>query len=241
MSVASLTLTPQDAIDYATEFVKSMPFSRVAAQVAQDVSNEIWGAAPWWWTISTLAPITLTDAVQKNNVVSPPSDFHRFETCYISEGKTKRSVKALAQVPDGATLTGLPNFVAYMDVDNTPTTTPAQIWFEKLFATGGRTWKFWAWYKRTAPLLASAMTTPGALGMPDDYYYVYREGVLYYAFKYATDPRAGGAQVTTQGGNRTVAYTGQLGVYRAAIEELRQQETVVQAFMDEDGMPLKDS
>lgn len=240
MAGASLTATPQDAIDYATSFVKDMPLDQVAPAIVQDVSNEIWGAAPWWWTIGTLSPITLTDGLQNHTVVSPPTDFNRFERCYINNTKTQRSVVAVSLVPPNPTLTGLPNFVAYMDSDQS--TTPAEIWFEKLFQSGGLVWKFWAWYKKTAPLLATALSTPGALLMPDDYFYVFREGVLYYALKWATDARAGGAQVEVGGnGQRTIAYSGQLGVYRAAIEEMRRQETVIRDFVDEASIPLKNN
>jgi len=185
-----------------------------------------------------LDAITLVEGQQTHVVVNPPTDLLNLQRCYITNGDTLRPVVPVSLVPASASLLGPPNFVAYMDSDQS--VSPAEIWFEKKFAAGGYSWQFWAWYKKSTPDLTGAINTSGALMMPDDYFQVFREGCLYYAFKWATDPRAGGAQVELGGnGQRTVAYTGQLGVFRAAIEEVRQQETLIRDFAEDKNLSMK--
>lgn len=235
----STTFQVQTALDFAKQMIKDMPFERVWTQVAQDSSNYIWNAAPWRWTIGSLAPITLTANAQEFTVATPPSDFLRLEKCYEADGTTLNPIKPVSTIPGTANLTRPPNYVCISAItDSTPTT----IRFESLYPTipAGRTPKFWAWYKKTAPILTDALDTPGALIMDDDYYQVFTEWVLYYAYRYADDQRAGAAQVSVSPeGARQIVYTGQLGVARAALEELRQQELVIYAFPDTPS-PMKD-
>lgn len=235
----SATAIPQDALAFTKELIKSMPFDRVWPQVAQDASNYIWTAAPWRWTIGVLSPITLTAGSQEFTVTSAPTDFLRLENSFISDGSSLRAVKPVSSLPGSATLIRPPNYVSISGITNS---TPSQIRFEALYPPLGNntTHKFWAWYKKTAPLLADALNTPGALIMDDDYFQVFREWVLYYAYRYSDDQRAGGAQVSINSrGERQIAYTGQLAVARASLEELRQQELVLYDFPQVPS-PIKD-
>ena len=219
--------------------VKSMPVETVWASIAQDASNYIWTAVPWRWTIGVLSPITLAAGVQEFTVASAPTDFLRLEQCYASDGTTLRAITPISSLPGSATLTRQPNFVAISSITGS---TPAQIRFDSLYPNLGMntTHKFWAWYKKIAPILAGSLNTPGALVMDDDYYQIYEEWVLYYAYRYSDDQRAGGAQVTVSPeGKRQLAYTGQLAVAKAALEELRSQELVLYKF-PETPSPMKD-
>lgn len=235
----SATLIPQDALDSCKQFIKSMPLETVWGMVAQDASNYIWTAAPWRWTIGVLSPITLAAAVQEFAVASAPTDFLRLEQCFVSDGTNLRPVKPVSCLPGSMTLVRQPNYVAISAIiDSTPTT----IRFDSIYPPLGNNinHKFWAWYKKTAPLLAGVLTTPGALIMDDDYFQIFREWVLYYAYRYADDQRAGGAQVTTNAqGERQLSYTGQLAVAKAALEELRREELVLYDF-PQTSSPIKD-
>ena len=226
----SATRKPQEALDFAKQLVKSMPFDRVWDQIAQEASNYIWTAAPWRWSVGVISPITLTANTQNFSFVSAPTDFLRLEQCFVSDGTTAREVKPVSSIPGSATLTRPPNFVA---VTGITASTPSQISFEALYPAfpAGKTPEFWAWYKKIVPTILDALNTPGALVMDDDYYQIYTEWVLYYAYRYADDQRAGGAQVTvTAQGDRQIAYSGQLAVAHAALEELRRSELVLYSF-----------
>jgi hypothetical protein len=60
---------------------------------------------------------------------------------------------------------------------------------------------------------------------PDDWYYVYEDLVLYEAYKYADDPRAGDARVQ---GEEEPTMTGQLGTAYNGIREMRLREPQLQ-------------
>lgn len=210
--------------------VKDMPLNRIWGDIAQDASNYIWTAAPWRWTIGVLTPITLTAAVQQFTVGTPPTDFLRLEQCYTSDGASLNRVQPVSSLPGSATLTRIPSYVAISGITNS---TPSQIRFDSLFPpiAAGTTPKFWAWYKKIIPDIANNLSLSGALVMDDDYYQIYREWVLYYAYRYADDQRAGGATVTVNAqGDRQLSYSGQLAVARAALEELRREELVLYDF-----------
>lgn len=230
------TFTPQDALDYAKIMVSNMPVDVLFPQIAQDASSSIWTAGPWRWTIGALTPFPLASGVQNFSVPAPPADFLRLDRCYISNSVTMRPVKAVSSIPINALIEQLPDFVAYVP-------SIASIFFDSLFGpvAASDVWRFYAWYKKQAPVITAAnIGTAGLLVMDDDYYWVYREWVLYYAFKYAYDARAGGATVTIgPDGRAQVQYSGQLACARAALEELRQYETVQYAFPEANPTPLK--
>lgn len=209
--------------------VKDMPYDRVWTEAAQDASNYIWTAAPWRWTVGSLAPIPMVAGVQELAVVTPPTDFLRLEKCYEADGTTLTPIKPVSTIPGSANLTRPPGYVCVSAITGS---TPTTIRFDALYpALGTRTPKFWAWYKKIAPIISNDLNTPGELVMDDDYYQIFVEWVLYYAYRYADDQRAGAAQVSMNAqGEKQIAYTGQLGVARAALEELRQEELVIYSF-----------
>ncbi len=231
------TLTPQAALDYAKEMIKKQPLERVWALIAQQASNYIWIAAPWRWTIGTLAPITLTSGLQSFNVVTEPTDLVKLERAYIMDGTSVRPVTPVSAIPASAIIIGNPNFVSYTVV-NAGTDT---ITFDSLYPDPGvKTPQFQAWYKKSAPLLASVLNTPGALVMDDDYFQIFAEWALYYAYRYSDDQRAGSATVAVTPTGKQMQYSGQLGVAQAALEDLRQQETVIWQFPTPNPSPMKD-
>lgn len=217
------TLTPQDALDYAKEWIKSMPFERVWEKVSQDASSMIWTAAPWRWSISTLPNTALTSGVQ-DYTISVPGDFLKLERCFVTDTVTTREVKPVSTIPASAILTSYPNYVARIKGTST-------LRFDSLFQplSGQAVTNYLvAWYRVTAPIINNGnLTSAGVLVMDDDWYWVYRACVLYFAYLYADDARAGGARVTVTEGKRQLDYSGQLGVAMAAIETMRNDETVI--------------
>jgi hypothetical protein len=195
-------------------------------RAAQSASDRIWDAAPWRWSVSTLAPITVTATAQEFNVVTEPSNILRLEKSFITDGTTIMHVTPVVSIPGSITLSGVPRFVQY--VINSGATDIIRFDVKLTSLNTGLTYKFFAWYKKTAPLLSGALTTPGALVMDDNHYNVYEEFVLYYAYRFANDQRAGSAQVgVNANGDTTIAYTGQLGVAMAALEEMRKTENLL--------------
>lgn len=216
------TLAPQDALDFAKEFVKSMPFERVWEKVAQDASSMIWTAAPWRWSVGTLVNTTLAAATQ-DFTITKPNDFLRLERCYVTDTVTSREVKPVSAIPATAILTGFPNYIAYVS----GTTVRFDTLYQPLSGSGGTNYLI-AWYHKSAPIINNSnLTTAGVLVMDDDWYWVYRAYVLYFAYLYADDQRAGGARVSLSDGKRQIEYSGQLATCMAAIETMRNDETLI--------------
>src|SRR5262245_15511792 len=126
--------------------IKNAPLETVWTAIAQDASDMMWVAAPWTWTISTLAPITLSAGSQYFTVSAPPSDFQRFEKCYNSNGTYIEELTPVSVPPNSPTQPIRPKFVAYVPGS------PTRIYFETLFPNipTGETWKFFSWYKQSA-------------------------------------------------------------------------------------------
>ncbi len=235
----SATLTPQAAVDYAVKMVKNMPFNDVGFDAAQSASNMIWMAAPWRWTIGALTPVTVTAGVSQVNVTKP-SDFVRLDNVWLAAtngNASSRPLTAVASIPNTVAQQQWPNFVTFVD-GGTP-----MVRFDNNVPplNAGETWKFYGLYKKEAPLLAALMTTPGALVMDDAWYWVYETAVLYYAYLYADDQRAGTAQVLqAANGSTQVTYTQQLGAVMAAIQTMRLQEPMLDGNNDVYPTPMKD-
>lgn len=220
----SATFIPLDAWQYAFRFVSDSNLASVQTMILQDAASRIWVAAPWRWSVGVLTAVPLTANTQ-NFTVTLPADFLRLEKPWLSNGIMDRSLIPVSSLPV-SDLEALPNFVTIV------AGSPAKVWFDTLFGpiTSGETWNFRATYKKVSPDLTASVGTPGALVMDDDYFWVYREGVLYYAYKYADDSRAGGATVAmTANGGRQIQYSGQLAVFMAGIEEIRQKEELLWA------------
>jgi hypothetical protein len=206
-------ITPQALVEYAVQSIKSQRLDTAYRyRVADQVAGELWTAAPWRWTLEALAPITITGSVQ-DTAFTKPADFLYLHSATLFDADEKpidlTPVPYLQAVPAG--YNGIPKAVAYV------VATGDKIRFGGIPPAG----VFEGLYKKTyTPVTSSNYATVGAMGVPDEWAWVAQLGVLFYAYKYADDPRAGSAQV--QGG--TITYNGCLGDYKAAVEEMRRAE-----------------
>lgn len=229
------TFKPVDAFTYAKFMIKNMPLDTVQLAILQSASNRIWMEAPWRWSIANTTPITLSTGDYRHALTFPAS-FLRFEKCYISDGTTYRP---LTIVGSNSITPNLEQFPTTCSAD----VTNNFVYFDTEFPAlaSGDSYNFYAWYKKIAPLLATTMSTNGALIMDDEWFWVYQEAVLYYAYKYADDQRAGGATGALESsGKIQIQYTGQLGVLQAAIEQMRKSEPMLMAFPETNPNPIKD-
>ena len=205
-----------------------MPLDRVELEIENDALTHFWLAAPWNWTVGVIDSITLSAGAQSFAVAAPPGDFLRLEKAYITNGQHLHPVQPVSILPNSPSINQIPNFVYYQ------TGSPTKIFFDSLVGpfNPGDVWKFYGWYKKQVPLLtASNYDTAGITGTVDSYFSIYRELVLYYAYLYGYDARAGTATVEVgPDGRRSISYTGQLGRVQAMIEELRLSENVLYQF-----------
>lgn len=227
------TYAPILAFNYCLQLIKSMPLQTIQLQILQDAADTLWMAAPWRWTIGTIGPIAL---VNNQSFVAEtfPADFLRLEKATITGNVTSSPLLVVVANVPTPTLTQMPRTVA-ADVTNNKLT------FETNFVqAANEAYKLRALYKKTDTKFDSATIQTGNLGMDDEWFWVYNEMVLYYAYKYADDQRAGQVQVQMAldgvGASKVqYNYTGQLGVAHAAIEQMRLSEPMI--LVPPDPMP----
>lgn len=217
------TFRPDEAFGYAQKMVKHAPILDVKTEILQDAASMIWTGGPFSWTMGTIGPVTLALGDQ-DVVITLPADFQRLYKVVLASANTTRDLRIVTVLPS-TDLVGLADFCAYY--------LAASVSYVRLNSKfpsvqSTETWKLRAFYKLTSPDIRASLDQAGALVMDDSWYWVYREAVLYYAYKYADDPRAGGAQITEAATGQTqTVFSGQLAIARAAIASMRIAEPVL--------------
>lgn len=207
-------LSPVSALDYASVFIKGQPIETLQERVLDDASKHLWMAAPWRWTIGTVGAITLVDA-QMDYTLTAPTDMLYPIYAYSADGATTPQYYDIEPtLPISNTQKGIATRMAYV---------------------GSNTWRFYPipqvttpsktviiMYKKVAPTITVQNSyTAGTLVMDDEWFWVYQEAVLWKAFTYADDTRAGSAQMTSDG---KWQYTGKRGEFEAAVQYMRERE-----------------
>lgn len=204
---------PSAALELAKRFVRNerLGDAQVWGRIRQAASDMIWAAAPWRWTIAALNAIPLQPGVSSYGVTFP-ADFDYIHEAYISDGKTWESLRPVPAliVPD---FSGKPMRVAAV---------PAQgkIMVAPVPAVAG--WTLFVYYKKVPPVVQGNVA--GELQMPDCWAWVYETVVLYYAYLYADDVRAGGVQVQVTPNGLALQFSGQRAAVEAAIALMRERE-----------------
>jgi len=211
--------TPGDAYSYALTMVKTMRLSDIKLRILFDANAYIWQAAPWEWSVGEIAesPLTVT-AATVDYTITIPSDFSRLEQVYLTDGANLfKPIAVRSRLPAAPTVTGetlecskVYGAATLRTYPKSPATMPAT------------TQKLVLIYKKVTPnLTASDYASTTILALPDDWFHVYCSAVLYYAYLYADDDRAGSATYEPKGDN--YRYTGQRAVLEANLQEMRQR------------------
>lgn len=223
------TYTAQNAIDLVRRFIKQIPLSdsSVDIMLCDRVNSVMWTAWPWRWSQASLTAIPLVDSQQDYALNSgdatallrllhariartdlTPDEFREIDVAeHLSPELTRKGginqIRKIAYVPALAKLR--------LDLAAAvPTGTTLAIQGEY----------------QTNPTKITALAT--TLVWPDQYFDVFTEGLLWKAYQFADDSRAGTAQMVKGG---RVVYTGQMGVFFGALQRMIETE-------DYSGTPL---
>ncbi len=204
--------------------IKNMPITLIQNPALQDPASLIWMYAPWSWTLGLVTPFVVAGGAQ-DYPFTLPADFLRFERGWLQDTDKQQDLQAVCLQPV-STLVSQPVYFSGQSVSAVD-----KIRFNAIVPPVGSgssgSVSFYAVYKKIAPDLSITYNDPGALGMPDTYFWVYREAVLYYALKYSDDQRAGSCtSVIDKEGNMQVQYSGQMGVMYAALDLMRKTENL---------------
>lgn len=213
----SSVYAPYDAFSFSKIYVKNTKLDDVEIRILDDALKYMWMAAPWRWTIGSLPTFTLVANTQ-DYTVTAPSDFLYLHSAYAHDGTTPpRPLEIEPALPTTTKYIGQPNRVAGTLVSsnvqmrispvapNFPGVAPTVI----------------SLYKKHAPTVTSGTaSTVGLQVFDDEWFWVYQQGVLWLAYLYADDDRAG--SVTFADGK--VQYTGQRASFEAGLQFMRQNE-----------------
>lgn len=206
-----------DAYIYAKRFISDQDLDRFLPRILDDVHRMFWMFAPWRWTLGLFPSFTLS-AFKQDYVLTLPTDFLFLQDARIVDGKNTTHLHCGAMFPPNL-VAGQMSQIAVQTVNSAQTVRitppPGQ------FPAGAANQTVQALYKKSAPQITRATAqTAGFMGFPDEYFWVYQEGVLWRAMAWAQDPRAG--SVTVAGDN--VQYTGQLAAFQAAMSQVADTE-----------------
>ena len=217
------TILASEALDYADRFTKQCNLTSVGALVGRSAQRLIWQAAPWTWTLGLITPVTVTAGVQDQSFTKP-ADFQRFEFFRYGDVVSMKDLQNIASI-EVTTQQGSPQFASYVNTGGD------KIRLDQVPPTGGAAITLLGVYKKapTEPFSLSAAT-----GIDDVWFYVYQEALLYFAYKWADDQRAGGSTVAWAPGAKypQVQHTGQYGLVMSLIEDMRRAEPMLRAFSE---------
>lgn len=215
------TILASVALDYADRFTKQCNIGSVSTSVGRSAQRLIWQAAPWSWTVGLITPVTITAGAQ-DQAFTKPTDFQRFEFLRYGDGVSMRDLQNVATI-EVTTQIGSPEFACYLS------NTLDYIRLDQVPPTGGAAIKLIGIYKKS---LAEPFDIAAATGIDDAWFHVYQEAFLYFGYKWADDPRAGGSTTvwTPSAEAPQVQHTGQYGLVMSLIEDMRKTEPLLRAF-----------
>jgi len=212
---------PIAASDFVKTMVKNLPIEDVGPAILDRVSKIIWMAAPWRWTLASFPEITLASNTQ-DYTVALPNDFLYVVTASITDsttGESGRPISVSPVLPTNVGAIGFPNEIAVTGTAGGSGTARVR---PKPGTISGATLKIYSLYKKVAPTITNRnQATAGVLVMDDEWFWVYESGVLWLAYAYADDQRAGAATMTSTG---QWQFSGQRGVFEANLAVMKQRE-----------------
>lgn len=214
------TYAPSDAFDYAKVLVKNMPLDDVKVDILDAAAKMLWHAAPWRWTVAAFPSITLANNTQ-DYTVAIPADFLYLQDAYLTN-EDDDTPRHLVIVPTRAAggKKGQPSEVSVTGSAGTNGT--ARFYPTIGTIKTGDTLKMLGRYKKICPNITNAnVSTAGVHVFDDDWFWVYQSCVVYFAYRYADDQRAGGATYSSDG---RWQFTGHRAICEAEIALMRERE-----------------
>lgn len=213
---------PSEALVSAKYFVKQIPADRDAEGIIRRALARVWTAGTFHWTIGSGTSFNLAGAVGSYDVTYPV-DWGRTIKADLVTGYDLANTKPLeivSHIEESNLYVGSPSKIAFLGEPGLE----SSVRISPVPASLPNTQTVTSLYKRTCPVYTKGDIYTLPMPIPDDWYWVYEDAVLYEAYKYADDSRAGEARVE---GDKVI-YTGQLAVAYAGINEMLRREPLVQ-------------
>jgi hypothetical protein len=216
--MATPVAIPEAALVWVKRMIKSMPVDdpQVKVLLLNQACSLVWMAAPWRWTLKSGPSIPLVASTENYTITSITDLLYIYDAYATTGADVPRELAIEPTLATPGLVTG--NVSAISLETNGSVIRVAPI--PGSTVPSGLT--VVSRYKRIAPVITGqTCTTPGFLEMPDEWFFVYVSAVLYFAYLYADDQRAGGASATEDG---RVQFTGQRGILEANLLFMKQRE-----------------
>jgi len=216
------TFRPIDAFDFVNAFVKFPNLEAARPGILDDAAKFFWMHAPWRWTLGNLQVLTVT-ASTSDYTLTDPADFLYIQpaSVYLSEGGSdvSRYIEAVSHIHSTVKLIGgQPSQISH------PATDTYRV-FPKPGTSVTAGTQIIGMYKKQCPAITeSTQYTAGVQVFDDEWFWVYRSIVLYMAYLYTDDDRAGGAQSDARG---NTTFTGQRGIVEANLAIMKMREPLL--------------
>lgn len=221
----SSTLKLIKAFDDVKNKLRKMPLEEMKLYILQDALNDFWLQAPWRWTVGQVT-CAVTAANTDQTIVDPGNILYLLDAIF-TDGQTAYGLHPESFLSSGTQLKGIPNKIAYVPsgpsfrLNPIPQNVP-----------NANSWTIYARYKIKVPVLTPQnIITAGTQLFDDEYFTVYKQAVLYYAYLWGDDQRAGSLQFAE--GKSTAS--GQLGVYLASVEKMKMSEPLITDYSQQPG------
>ena len=211
------TRFPIEALDSALYFVKAVPIDRVGETIVRRALSRIWTAAPFTWTVGPGPGFNITAAVGSYDVTYPTDWAYAIKADYITgPNLAQRELEIVSVIEDDDGYVGQPSKIRFSG----PAALESNVIVSPIPATVTGIPRVTSLYKRVSPSYSKDTLYTVTVPIPDDWFWVFEEAVLYEAYRYADDSRAGEARVQAD----QIIYGGQLGVLHAGLSEMRLRE-----------------
>lgn len=209
------TYTWSDAVSLVSKMVKGIPTTTLDAKLCDLVNSEMYDYWPWSWTVTSGVLCTPTDG---NQDFSPASEIYRILRARMV--RTDVTPDQYFEMDVLHTLAPDLRPMAYTAINSVSLeqgiglirlSTAVQI-------PTGMTLSVQGEYQINPTKIAA---TSQGMFFPDQYLPVACEGLLYWNYKLADDPRAGGKSIDSNG---RIVYTGQYAAFMGALKEMAKAE-----------------
>ncbi len=208
-----------DLVNVGSTYGKGIPLSRVNAQICDFVSQDMYIEYPWKQTITNTAngAIPLIDSKQDYTCFAP-NIMRALKASIVRTDTTPNESRDLDVVNDlsvdlyprsyvGIRAMSLQQAIGLFRLEaavNIPSGIQCELRVDYQFD----------------PIKVTSLNQ--IIWFQDHYAVVALEGLLYWVYKLADDNRSGNAQTDAFG--RVIGYTGQLGIYKAALNRMKMAE-----------------
>lgn len=219
------TIPPIVAFDYVKRMIKFMPLDQIMARLVNRVAYYMWMDAPWRWTLGSL-PVVPLIANTQDYTAAFPSDFLYPVSCYIVRGSATagdiapgRELQIWPTMETARGVLGNPSMIAWIGTAGTNGTVrinpiPGQVnTIENVIGL----------YKKSMTPFTNSTVYTGTMPFDDEWFPVFEEGVLWQAYLFADDRKAGEAS----GIGEKMQFSGQRAVFESALQHMREREPLI--------------